>query len=103
VQTGGCLFSNRRLLRSAKTAARGEARELLIAATVRLLTRSSTPRFARPSGRSLGRDTRGAAYLEYLVVYAAVGLVVAAGLVAIGPSVVRHYSAQRQVLYQSSP
>ncbi len=53
--------------------------------------------------RRLHRDTRGSIYLEYVVVYALVGLVIAVGLVAIGPRVVQHYSLQRQVLYQSSP
>ena len=53
--------------------------------------------------RRLRRDTRGSVYIEYVVVYALVGLVIAVGLVAIGPRVVEHYSRERQVLYQSSP
>jgi Flp pilus assembly pilin Flp len=71
--------------------------------TVEFITGSPIGRGVRPRAHSLARDTGGAAYLEYLVVYGAVGLVVAAALAAIGPSVVQHYSAERQVLYQSSP
>ena len=53
--------------------------------------------------RALLRDTRGAVFIEYLVVYTFVGAVVAMALVAIGPAVVRHYLQQRQALYQPSP
>jgi hypothetical protein len=49
------------------------------------------------------RDTTGNLYVEYLALYAFVGFLIAIALVAMGPSVVRHYSAQRQLLYEPSP
>ncbi|HEX3595819.1 MAG TPA: hypothetical protein VHU80_11990 [Polyangiaceae bacterium] len=53
--------------------------------------------------RALARDTRGSLYVEYAVLYGLVGLVIALGLVAVGPRVVRQYSKQRAVLYQPNP
>lgn len=49
------------------------------------------------------RDTRGSLYVEYAVLYALVGFVIAMVLVALGPRVVRQYSEQRNVLYQPTP
>jgi Flp pilus assembly pilin Flp len=52
---------------------------------------------------SLLVDTRGAVMVEYLIVAAFAGLVVAMGLAKLGPSVVKTYSGQRATLYQSNP
>lgn len=52
---------------------------------------------------SLFVDTRGAVMVEYLIVAAFAGLVVAMGLAKLGPSVVKTYSGQRATLYQSNP
>jgi hypothetical protein len=51
----------------------------------------------------LVRDTRGSVLLEYLIVAAFAGLIVAVGLATIGPKVVRNYSGQRAALYLSNP
>jgi Flp pilus assembly pilin Flp len=53
--------------------------------------------------RGLGRDTRGAVLLEYLVFAALAGVLVAIALATVGPATVRNYSHQRAVLYQSNP
>ncbi|HYQ03440.1 MAG TPA: hypothetical protein VER96_32420 [Polyangiaceae bacterium] len=48
-------------------------------------------------------DTRGAVMVEYLIVAAFAGLLMAAGLSSLGPKVVKLYSGQRAALYQSNP
>jgi Flp pilus assembly pilin Flp len=53
--------------------------------------------------RSLLVDTRGAVMVEYLIVAAFAGLLMAAGLASLGPKVVKLYSGQRAALYQSNP
>jgi len=52
---------------------------------------------------SLLEDTRGAVLVEYLVVVAFAGLLMAVGLASLGPKVVKNYSGQRAALYQSNP
>jgi Flp pilus assembly pilin Flp len=52
---------------------------------------------------SLVKDTRGSLLVEYLVVVAFAGLLVAAGLASLGPTLVKNYSGQRAALYQSNP
>ena len=52
---------------------------------------------------SLAQDTRGAVLVEYLIVVAFAGLLVAAGLASLGPRLVQNYSGQRAALYQSNP
>ena len=52
---------------------------------------------------SLSDDTRGAVLVEYLIVVAFAGLLVALGLASLGPKVVKNYSGQRAALYQSNP
>ena len=52
---------------------------------------------------SLFVDTRGAVLVEYLVVAAFAGLLMAAGLASLGPKLVKVYSGQRASLYQSNP
>ena len=51
----------------------------------------------------LARDTRGAVLLEYLILAAFAGVVVAVALATVGPKTVRNYSGQRAALYQSNP
>ncbi|HTV18066.1 MAG TPA: hypothetical protein VMG12_05330 [Polyangiaceae bacterium] len=53
--------------------------------------------------RRLGREARGAVFVEYAVLVAFVGLVLALMLVTLGPEVVREYSARRATLYSHSP
>lgn len=53
--------------------------------------------------RRLERDARGAVFVEYAVLVAFVGLVLALMLVTLGPRVVREYSARRASLYSHSP
>jgi len=52
---------------------------------------------------SLAKDTRGAVLVEYLIVVAFAGILVAMGLASLGPKMVRNYSGQRAALYQSNP
>jgi hypothetical protein len=52
---------------------------------------------------SLLEDTRGAVLIEYLIVAAFAGVLVAIGLASLGPKVVKNYSGQRAALYQSNP
>ena len=52
---------------------------------------------------SLLVDARGAVLVEYLVIAAFAGVLVAAGLASLGPKVVKNYSGQRAALYQSNP
>lgn len=52
---------------------------------------------------SLLEDTRGAVLVEYLIVVAFAGLLVAVGLASLGPKLVKNYSGQRAALYQSNP
>jgi len=52
---------------------------------------------------SLLADTRGAVLVEYLIVAAFAGLLVAVGLASLGPKLVKNYSGQRAALYQSNP
>jgi Flp pilus assembly pilin Flp len=52
---------------------------------------------------SLRADTRGAILVEYLVIAAFAGVLVAVGLASLGPKVVKNYSGQRAALYQSNP
>jgi len=52
---------------------------------------------------SLATETRGAVLVEYLVIAAFTGLLVAAGLASLGPKVVKNYSGQRAALYQANP
>jgi hypothetical protein len=52
---------------------------------------------------SLVNDTRGAVLLEYIVLIAFTGVIVAVALASLGPKVVRNYSGQRAGLYQSNP
>jgi len=56
-----------------------------------------------PERPSLSADTRGAVLVEYLVIAAFAGLLVAVGLASLGPKVVHRYSQQRAALYQSNP
>lgn len=51
----------------------------------------------------LARDAVGALFVEYAVLVAFVGLVLALMLVTLGPRVVREYSARRATLYSHSP
>jgi Flp pilus assembly pilin Flp len=52
---------------------------------------------------SLYADSRGGVLVEYVILAALVGVVVAISLAAIGPATVRNYSAQRAALYLSNP
>ena len=52
---------------------------------------------------ALVSDTRGAVLVEYLIIAAFAGLLVAVGLASLGPKVVKNYSGQRAALYQSNP
>jgi hypothetical protein len=49
------------------------------------------------------RDSRGAVLLEYVVIAAFAGILVALALLTVGPKTVRNYSGQRGALYQHSP
>ena len=51
--------------------------------------------------RSAGE--RGSVYVEYVIVVAFVGLVVAGSLLALGPRTVENYSRQRNGLYDHHP
>jgi len=53
--------------------------------------------------RALRCDTRGSVLLEYLIVVAFAGVLVAIALATIGPKTVANYSGQRAALYLSSP
>lgn len=55
------------------------------------------------SQRSLISDTRGAVFVEYIVLVVFVGLVVAIALTKEAPRTLRVYSIQRAALYQSNP
>jgi len=48
-------------------------------------------------------DTRGGVFLEYIVVVAFAGIIVAVGLATVGPKTVRNYSGQRAAIYLSNP
>ncbi len=63
---------------------------------------TSSPVLPAPR-RRLERDARGAVFVEYAVLVAFVGLVLALMLVTLGPRVVREYSARRASLYSHSP
>ena len=52
---------------------------------------------------SLVHDTRGAVLLEYIVLIAFAGVLVAIALASLGPTVVSKYSGRRTMLYQSNP
>lgn len=52
---------------------------------------------------NLRQDTRGQAYVEYLTLFALVGIVTALALSRVAPGVVRAYSQQRQNLYNPAP
>jgi Flp pilus assembly pilin Flp len=56
----------------------------------------------RESARVL-HDTRGAVFVEYIVLVTLVAFVMTLMLVGLGPSVVREYSARRATLYDHSP
>jgi Flp pilus assembly pilin Flp len=62
---------------------------------------SSTPSWSARA--RLARDARGALFVEYAVLVAFVGLVLALMLVTLGPRLVREYSARRATLYSHSP
>lgn len=51
----------------------------------------------------LRSETRGSVLLEYLIVAAFAGVLVAVALATIGPKTVANYSGQRAALYLSSP
>jgi len=53
--------------------------------------------------RSLLRDSSGAVAVEYLVVFAFVGLTTALAIAAAAPAIARHYADQRAILYQPNP
>lgn len=57
----------------------------------------------RSSLETLVKDTRGGVLLEYVIVLAFAGAVVAVALAAIGPATVRNYSGQRAAIYLSNP
>lgn len=61
------------------------------------------PESSERTARALARDSRGGVLLEYVVVLAFVGVLVALALLTIGPKTVRNYSGQRAALYQSDP
>ena len=52
---------------------------------------------------SLVKDTHGSVLVEYLIVAAFAGLLVAVGLASLGPKLVKNYSGQRAALYQRNP
>jgi Flp pilus assembly pilin Flp len=60
-------------------------------------------RVTRAPLRRFARDERGAVLVEYIVVAAFAGILVALALVTVGPKTVRNYSGQRGALYQHSP
>ncbi len=60
-------------------------------------------RIGRGVAVNIARDTRGSLYVEYAVLYALVGFVIAMCSSLSGPRVVRQYSEQRNVLYQPTP
>jgi len=65
---------------------------------------SATPRHSDGTRKpSLRRDTAGAVTIEYVVVFAFVGLTTVAAVSAAVPAIARHYAAQRAVLYQPYP
>jgi Flp pilus assembly pilin Flp len=51
----------------------------------------------------LGRDVRGAVFVEYLILVGFVAFVMALMLATLGPDIVREYSARRGTLYDHSP
>jgi hypothetical protein len=53
--------------------------------------------------RSILDDTHGSVLVEYVVVAAFAGIVVALALMSIGPRTVSNYSGQRGALYEHSP
>jgi hypothetical protein len=55
-----------------------------------------------PSLRALLLETRGAVTVEYLAV-TLVGLMVAAGLLAMGVALVRYYAVSTQLVYGAHP
>lgn len=52
--------------------------------------------------RLLG-DQRGAAQLEYVIVFATVGLTIVAAIAAVAPRAVHRYSTERALLYRHEP
>ncbi len=53
--------------------------------------------------KCLLEDTRGGVLLEYLIVAAFAGVIVAVALATVGPATVRNYTGQRAALYLSNP
>ena len=52
---------------------------------------------------NLEQDTVGLVLIEYIIVVAFVGIVLATGLFTLGPQIVREYSDSRATLYSHSP
>ena len=48
-------------------------------------------------------DRRGAAGLEYVIVFATVGLTIVAAVAAVAPGAVHRYSTERALLYRHEP
>jgi hypothetical protein len=57
----------------------------------------------RPPERSLFKNQRGHLFVEYVVVAAFTGIVVAGGLTLFGPKIVKVYSERRNHLYAPTP
>ena len=53
--------------------------------------------------RSLASDTRASVMVEYVVVVAFAGILVAIAFARIGPGMVESYSTQRRALHQHAP
>jgi len=56
---------------------------------------------AKRSG--LLRDTRGAASTEYVILVGTVGLAVVAGLITVGPKLVKDYERSRNIITSFMP
>lgn len=68
------------------------------------MTRESPqPSSERCTARSLAQDASGVVFVEYIVLVAFVGTVLALGLFALGPQVIAEYSDSRATLYSHSP
>jgi hypothetical protein len=68
-----------------------------------MMSKSPRPTSRRCPERSLERDTAGLVFVEYIILVAFVGIVLAAGLFTLGPQIIAEYSDSRATLYSHSP